>query len=197
MRFLRLGLIGLGLSLSLAACQTNDLAEPPAPLGDFSLGLNVVVTDEMQKLAISRDATGPEWEAALEKAIDDRFGRYQGAKLYNIGLAVDAFALAPPGIPLVMSPKSALAVTVHVWDDAAKKKLNEKGKQLVVTEKLSEDTVLGSGLSKTREKQMETLAYNTAKALETWLLENPEWFGLPSLPTAAVPAATVAAEAKQ
>jgi hypothetical protein len=31
---------------------------------------------------------------------------------------------------------------------------------------------------------MEILSYNAAKAVEGWLLENPEWFGLPPLPEA-------------
>ena len=113
-------LTALALSLAvLAGCGANDLDEPPAPLGNFALGLNVVVADNMQKVPISRDATVDEWEAAMKKAIDERFGRYEGTKLYNFGISVDAYALAPPGIPLIASPKSALVVTVTIWDDAA------------------------------------------------------------------------------
>ena len=33
--------MALGL---LAACQSNDLKQPPVPLGDFALGVNVAVT---------------------------------------------------------------------------------------------------------------------------------------------------------
>ena len=36
----RLPALTLCLSL-LAGCQTNDLATPPPPLGDFVLGINV------------------------------------------------------------------------------------------------------------------------------------------------------------
>jgi len=182
MRFLRPALVALGFSLALSACQTNDLAEPPVPLGDFSLGHNIVVTSHMQKVAISRNATPEQWEKTLEKAMEDRFGRYDGDKLYNIGISIDAFALAPPGVPLVLNPKSALGITVTIWDDAAQKKLNEEGKQIIVMEKMSGETVVGSGLTQSAEKQMEILSYNAAKAIENWLLENPEWFGLPPLP---------------
>ena len=187
MRFLRSAVL-LGV-LALAGCQTNDLAEPPVPLGDFALGHNIVVTSNMQKVPISRDATPEAWEAALEKAMEDRFGRYDGAKLYNIGISIDAFALAPPGVPLVLNPKSALGITVTIWDDAAQKKLNDEGKQIIVMEKMSGETMVGSGLTKSAAEQMETLSYNAAKAVEGWLLENPQWFGLPALATA--PAAQV------
>jgi hypothetical protein len=182
MRFLRPAFVAMGFAFALSACQTNDLTEPPVPLGDFSLGHNIVVTSNMQKVPISRDATPEQWEKTLEKAMEDRFGRYDGDKLYNIGISIDAFALAPPGVPLVLNPKSALGMTVTIWDDAAQKKLNEEGKQIIVMEKMSGETVVGSGLTQSASKQMEILSYNAAKAVEGWLLENPEWFGLPPLP---------------
>lgn len=186
MTLARLAALFVGLSL-LAACQKNDLKEPPAPLGDFSLGLNIVVTDKMQKVPISRTATGAEWEAALKKAIDDRFGRYdhEGKKLFNLGISIDAYALAPPGVPVVLKPRSALAITANVWDDAAEKKLNAEGKQITVFEGTTGKTFVGSGLTQTREEQMANLSYNAAKAVEKWLLDNPEWFGLPPKPVKA------------
>ncbi|MDO8881641.1 MAG: hypothetical protein U0934_19040 [Pseudotabrizicola sp.] len=184
----RARLIGFGLSLTLLlGCATNDLAEPPVPLGDFALGLNIVVTDKTQKVPISRNASGDEWEAAMKKAVDARFGRYQGTKLYNIGISVDGYALAPPGIPVVAAPKSILVVTANVWDDAAGKKLNEEGKQITVFESLSGETVIGTGITRTKQQQMDALSYNAVKRVEEWLLQNPEWFGLPakSVPTPA------------
>lgn len=166
----------------LAACARNDLAEPPVDLGNFVLGHNIVVADKVQKVPISRAATPEEWEAAMKKAVADRFGRYEGTKVYNVGIAVEAYALAPPGIPVVAAPKSVLVVTANVWDDAAGKKLNAEGKQFTIFESFDGDNVIGTGLTKTREQQMEALAYNAAKAVEGWFLENPEWFGLPPKP---------------
>ncbi len=166
----------------LAACQTNDLLEPAVPLGEFALGLNVAVADKVQMVPLSRKATPEAWELAMEKAIDDRFGRYEGAKLYNIGIAVEAYALAPPGVPLVLKPKSILVVTATVWDDATQTKLNEEGKQFHIFEKNSPETVVGSGLTQSKARQMEILSYNAAKRIEQWFLENPEWFGLSAKP---------------
>lgn len=163
----------------LAGCQTNDLMEPPVPLGNFALGLNIAVADNVQMVPISRKATPDEWEAAMIKAVDDRFGRYNGTKLYNIGIAVEGYALAPPGVPVVLKPRSILVVTANVWDDAAGQKLNAEGKQFHVFEKTSAETVVGSGLTQNKKKQMEILSYNAAKRVEQWFLENPEWFGLP------------------
>ena len=168
----------LGATL-LAACQKNDLAEAPVPLGNFALGLNIVVADNMKNVPISRPATVEEWETAMKKAVDDRFGRYSGTKLYNIGISVDGFALAPPGIPVVASPKSVLVVTANIWDDASGTKLNPEGKQFTIFESFSGETVIGSGLTRSRAKQIEILSYNAAKRVEAWILENPEWVGLP------------------
>ena len=58
----RLLVSGLALSL-MAACARNDLSEPPVPLGDFALGLNIVVSDKAEKVPISREATPAEWKA--------------------------------------------------------------------------------------------------------------------------------------
>jgi hypothetical protein len=189
-----IALLSLGL---LAACATNDLADPPVPLGDFQLGHNVVVADKMQMVPISRPATVDEWETAMKEAVENRFGRYEGTKLYNIGISVDGFALAPPGIPVVAAPKSVLVITANIWDDAAQKKLNEKGKQLTVFEGLSPESVIGSGLTRTKAQQMEALSYNAVKAVERWLLTNPEWFGIdPEAAKTALAAAEAAAEAE-
>ena len=150
----------------LAACQKNDLAEAPVPLGNFELGLNIVVADNMKKVPISRPATQEEWETSLIKAVDARFGRYSGTKLYNIGIAVDGFALAPPGIPVVAAPKSVLVVSVSFFDDASGTKLNAEGKQFTIFENFSGATVIGSGLTRSRQKQIEILSYNAAKKIE-------------------------------
>ncbi|MEZ5798923.1 MAG: hypothetical protein R3D63_16490 [Paracoccaceae bacterium] len=189
---LRLALV-LACTL-LAACAQNDLAKPPVPLGDFALGLNIAVADNVQMVPISRPATPDEWEGAIKKAVNDRFGRYQGTKLYNIGISIDGYALAPPGIPVVAAPKSVLVVTANIWDDAAQKKLNAEGKQLTVFESLSGETVIGTGLTRTKQQQMDALAYNAVKKVEDWLLENPEWFGMTREELDAAIAAQKAAE---
>ena len=177
MTFARVLAFGLALPL-LAACAQNDLAEPPVHLGNFALGLNIVVADKVQKVPISREATPAEWQTAMKKAVAARFGRYDGTKLYNIGISVDGYALAPPGIPIVAAPKSILVITANIWDDAAGKKLNPEGKQLTVFESLSGDTVIGTGYTRTKQQQMDALSFNAVKKVEAWLLEHPEWFDM-------------------
>ncbi|SEN97085.1 hypothetical protein SAMN04488103_1102 [Gemmobacter aquatilis] len=179
--------------LALAACAKNDLADPPADLGDFVLGLNIVVADKVQKVPISREASIEAWEAAMKQAVDDRFGRYEGSHIYNVGISIDAYALAPPGIPVVAAPKSVLVITANVWDDAKGQKLNAEGKQFTIWENFDGENVIGTGLTRTKEQQMAALSYNAVKAVEGWFLENPQWFGLP--PKTAVPPGTKPAPA--
>ena len=176
---------GLFACAMLAACAAEGVLDEPVPLGEFSLGLNIVVADNAQKVPISRDATEEEWETAMKKAVADRFGRYEGSRLYNIGISIDGYALAPPGIPVVAAPKSVLAITANVWDDAAQKKLNAEGKQFTVFESLSGDTIVGSGLTRSKQEQMQALSFNAARKVEEWFLQNPEWFGLTEADVAA------------
>lgn len=165
----------LGLTL-LAACAAEDLSQPPEPFGAFALGYNIVVAKNAKPVGPSRTATAEEWEAALKAAIGARFGRYDGDKLYHIGIGVDGYALAVPGVPVVLSPKSVLAITVDVWDDTAGRKVNAEPKQFTVFERLSGETVVGSGLTQTKAQQMANLSANAARLINNWLIENKAWF---------------------
>ncbi|MDH2328556.1 hypothetical protein QCN27_17025 [Cereibacter sp. SYSU M97828] len=179
--------IALCLGLALAACGTRDLEDPPVDMGNFRLGLNIAVADNAEKVPLSRTATPEQWEAAMNKAVKDRFGRYSGPKMYNIGVSVDGYALAPPGIPIVAAPRSVLVVTANVWDDAAQKKLNAEGKQITVWEDGGAGFI-GTGYTRSAEDQMEVLSYYAVKKIEEWFQENPEWFGI----TSAAPTGPVA-----
>ncbi len=166
---------------ALGACTNpNDLDKAPVDLGNFALGHNVVVAPNLTKGPASRDASKEEWIAAMTKAIDERFSRYEGDNLYHIAISVEGYVLAVPGVPIVASPKSALIIKVTAWDDAAGKKLNDKPEQVTIIESISGSTVLGSGLTQSKEVQMENLSRNAAKLIQNWLVrENLEnkWFG--------------------
>ncbi len=170
----------LALLSALAACAASDPLNDELPnMGDFQLGHNIVVADSMQQVPPSRNATPEEWEAILTAEIDRRFGEYDGDRLYHIGVAVDGYALAPPGIPLVLNPRSILVLSVNVWDDAAGVKLHEEPEQIVVMEGAATETlVIGSGHARTREEQMQVLARNAARQIQRWMLDNPDWFSV-------------------
>jgi hypothetical protein len=171
-------LIAAAAMVALSACAVpNPDNEEQVALGNFALGHNVVVTKNAKKIGPSRTASAEEWETILEAAMEKRFGRYEGEKLYHIGINLDGYALAVPGIPVVLSPKSILAIKVNVWDDAAEKKLTEEPRSLTIFEQLDGGTILGSGYANTREEQMANLAAQMAKAVERFLVANGEWFG--------------------
>lgn len=173
-------LVALTLLVALAACgsSTRDLQEPTEPLGDFKVGHIGVVAPNLQKLLVSRDATKEEWIEEVTKALDTRFGRFSGDKFYHIGVSVEAYSLPPPIIP----GKSAVALNVTIWDDAAQAKLNPEPKQIQVIK------VFESRISKNRDQQLQGLAEEAARMVEVWLREmqvSDGWFG----PVAGAPAA--------
>ncbi len=166
--------------LALMGCAAGDpLDEELPPMGDFRLAHNIVVADNMQQVPPSRNATPEEWEEILVAEIDRRFGGYEGDRLYHIGIAVDGYSLAPPGIPIVLSPRSVLVLSVNIWDDALGRKLHEEPEQIIVFEGASPETLLvGSGIARNRNEQMQVLARNAARRVQLFMLENPEWFNI-------------------
>jgi hypothetical protein len=177
-RLSRLALVG-AMSV-LAACAAQDPLEEELPdMGDFRLSHNIVVAENMQQVPPSRNATPEEWQTIMTSEIDRRFGSYEGDRLYHIGINVDGYALAPPGIPIVLNPRSVLVLSVNVWDDELGEKLHEEPEQIVIFEGSSPETfLLGSGLTRTREEQMQVLARNAARRVQLWMLQNPDWFNI-------------------
>ena len=130
--------------LGLSACAVPDGADgPTAELGNFHLGHNVVVAPNLVKGPASREAGREEWIAAMKTAIEDRLGRYEGDRLYHLGISVEGYVLARPGVPVVAAPKSVLILKVTVWDDAAGRKLTPQPRQFTILEPLTGDAVVG------------------------------------------------------
>lgn len=168
-----------GLAL-LSACADPNQDKPPADLGEFRLGHNIVVASKMQKGPISREASQEEWVEVLTSAVDRRFGGFEGSQLYHFGMSVEGYMLAPPGVPVIYNPRSMLIINLTVWDDAAGKKLNDKPQQFQVLEDTTQGSAfLGSGRERTKEEQMEGLAANAMDAIGEWLVlqyEQEGWF---------------------
>lgn len=169
----------------LSACNgAADLNKPPVPLGDFNLYHNIVIAPKVQELPISRKVSEEVLTTAIRDAIAERFDRYDGARNYHFGVSVEGYVLAPPGIPLVLAPKSVMILNLTVWDDAAGKKLTgDKPHQITVFESFDQGPIVGSGYTKTAEEQLKNLSQNTAKSIETYLVkQNKEngWFDRPA-----------------
>lgn len=175
---------------ALAACgpAPDPLTEDLPAMGAFRMGYNIVVADEVQQVPPSRNASEEELIAAVESEIARRFDGYQGERLYHFGVSVDGYALAPPGIPVVLNPRSVLVVTVNLWDDARGEKIGGP-EQFLITEGSSGETLIGSGLTRTREEQLQVLARNAARRIQQWMLENPDWFDLDAVAAAEAEAA--------
>jgi hypothetical protein len=169
---------------SIAACNgASDLNKPAVPLGDFNLYHNIVIAPKVQKLVISRVVSEEVLTTAVRDAIAERFDRYEGTRNYHFGVSVEGYVLAPPGIPLVLAPKSVMILNLTVWDDAAGKKLTDKPHQVTVFESFDQGPIVGSGYTKTAEEQLKNLSQNAAKSIEGYLVkQNKElgWFNRPA-----------------
>ena len=81
----------------------------PIKLSIATIGL----TENATKGPFSRDATQEELQTSLMAEIDRRMGRYDGTQFYHLGVSIDGYILAMPGIPVVASPKSAMIISVR------------------------------------------------------------------------------------
>lgn len=198
-RLARLPMLLAAVALVSACADGRNLGERRAELGDFRLSHNIVLAGNAVQGPLSRRAESADWETAIRAEVARRFGRYEGNRLYHLAVNVDAYVLAVPGIPLVASPRSALIIGVHVWDDALGRPLNDERRQFTVLESLSGESLLGSGLTQSAEQQMAVLSRNAAIVIENWLADNPQWFppaDSSTTPAAATPAAATPAPAE-
>ena len=170
----------LMLALVVSACAADPNAPLP-PLGDFRLGYNIVQARDVRRGPFSRQATGEDLSTALAGAIEKRLGPYDGDGLYHLGIAIGAYVLAAPGIPLVYTPKSTLMFEVTVYDNATQQKLNEKPYRIIAFEGLQNTIpVIGSGLARSKEEQLENLVGEGARLVQNWLRGNAELFDHPA-----------------
>lgn len=177
---IRLIIVLAGL-LGLAACTgATDLNQPPVPLGNFSLGHNVVVAPKVETTStVSREVSKEELTDAVKLAIAERFDRYDGSKEYHFGVSIEGYILAKPGVPVVLAPKSGMILRITVWDDAKGIKLNAEPAQLTVLETLDGDSIIGSGWTQSKETQLRNLSRNAAQSIENYVVQqNAEhgWF---------------------
>ncbi|SLN70086.1 hypothetical protein ROJ8625_03672 [Roseivivax jejudonensis] len=174
-------------ALLLAACMDGgrELREPVEPLGDFRLGHAVVTASNLQKGPASRDASQEEWIAAMDAALEERFRRYEGDQLYHLGVSVEGYVLARPGIPVVFNPNSVVIVRVNVlrdgvYETVSEARLHPEAKEITALEAPSAQTLVGSGVTQTKEEQLTALSRNAALQIETWLRRQARaegWFG--------------------
>lgn len=165
--------------LAVAACGVveEDLSETPTPLGQFRLGHNIAIADNVTKGPFSREFTETQLEASVQNAVAKRLRRYDGDGLYHLGIVVGGLVLAQPGIPVVFAPQSVMILDVTVFDNTTQAKLNDTPKRIFAGEGLRNSVpLIGSGYVRSAEVQLENLSASAARGIEEWLLENPDWF---------------------
>lgn len=170
----------LGLALAIAACAPTDTLEGPAPsLGDFRLGHAVVIADKVEYGPFSRKIDADQIKSVVARDIRARLGapRYDGDGLYHLGVLVGGLVLAAPGVPAVYVPSSAMIIEVNIFDNDTRAKLNAEPKQFLIREGIENMApIVGSGLVRDKDAQLENLSAQAAIAIQEWLLDNPDWF---------------------
>ncbi len=174
--FARATLFGL-LAFLLVSCAEGEAPTTPVePLGDFKLGFVVVVAKNAQMGPLSRPASTEEWEAAFKSALTKNFSGYQGDRFYHISVSVDGYVLAVPGVPIIASPKSGIVVSLNVWDDKRQVRILEENKRFTVLEAISGKSILGSGLTQSREEQIASLTRSAVNQVHQYLKANKDAF---------------------
>lgn len=171
--------LGLLIMMTFSACGTieEDLTETPQPLGQFRLGHNIAIADNVTKGPFSRDFTETQLEASVQNAVAKRLRRYDGDGLYHLGIVVGGIVLAQPGVPVVYAPQSVMILDVTVFDNTTQEKLNETPERIYAGEGLRNSVpLIGSGYVRSPEVQLENLSASAARRIEDWLHENPDWF---------------------
>ena len=163
--------------LVLAACGAPpELDADFTPIGDFRLGYNIVVANDVQKGPTSRNATEEELTDAVRAAMEARIGRYDGDGLYHIGLRIEAYVLGRAGVPLIYTPRSVMLIAMNIWDDATQEKLNEEPIRITAFDGEA-GPLVGTGIAKTGSEQLAGLAFDAAREIEELLEENAQtWF---------------------
>ena len=101
----RQAFIGL-VALILAGCAAeDDLSLTPEPVGQFRLGHNIAIADNVQLGPFSREMSEDDIEATVQNAVAKRLRRYDGDGLYHLGIVVGGLVLAQPGVPVIYSRK--------------------------------------------------------------------------------------------
>jgi len=164
----------------LAACGSiDDPNAPLAPLGNFRLGHTVIVTENAKMVPPSRRADLEAWKTLMKSDIDQRLGQYEGEKLYHLGVHIDSYVLAVPGVPLVAVPKSVLVVSLSVFDNKTRQRITEEPHQIVVFERSQKSTfIVGSGIVNSKDEQMQNLSRNLSRQISKYLQQNKQWFGV-------------------
>ncbi|WP_422048950.1 hypothetical protein [Shimia sp.] len=172
-----MGRIGMCLAALavLVSCgaRSTEVTSEKLDLGDFTMGHNIVVAPDLQKGPLSRELPKEQWIASMKNAVDARLGRYDGERLVHFGINLSGYMLAQRGVPVLLSTKSALILTVTAWDDRAGAKFNEEPREIIVLESFGSGTlVTSSGFTMTAEEQLENLTFNAAREIERWMHEN-------------------------
>lgn len=173
--------IGAVLALvMLAGCAEQVLsARPDANLGEFRLNVNYAFDEKATKVGHTRTAELGQWAAAVSKANRARLGRYSGSQPYDIGVSVESYTLGQAGIPIIYNPRSSVIVFLNVYDPTTKTWL-VRGHQMQAFENTDgESLLLGSGGSRTQQEQIDGLAFNLARQIESYLEDQHEaegWF---------------------
>lgn len=165
----------------LVACGETQLDEAPEDLGTFKMRVGYIYTDKALQWPLSRNAEGSDWNATLQNSLDGRLRRYEGTQEYDVAITLEGFMLAPPGIPIVLSPKSVAVVNVFVYDVAGQEYLAKKHQMEIFESTTGESAVLGSGHSRSKDEQIAGLSLNIVDAVEEWMAKQHQengWFDL-------------------
>lgn len=172
---MRVCAIAILAALTLTACaQTTPLAGSKGQRlsDDLKLGHVGIVTKNMERAEYSDEINEDALKASLRAAIMSKLSRSQGQTVYNIGVNVEAYALANAAVPSVSSPKSVLIMSVSFWDDSSDQKLIVAPVAVIAVDGLYGTSIIRTKPLKTKEQRIAALSAKAALEIERYFVSN-------------------------
>lgn len=172
---------GLCLFALLGMSSCGDGVLFPAPSGPLHLaniriGHVGVVTSGMVQGAYSNAVSPEDLASHLRGAITSKLAGLDGARSYNIGVKVTSYMLANPAVPTVSSPKSALIMSVTVWDDSRGQKPVAPPATVIAVDGLYGTSVFITKQQGDKDHRLAALSAKAALEIERYLTKNIDIF---------------------
>ncbi len=167
-------------ALGLRRRRARSRRKPVEPLGQFQAGPRRSSWPQRRQGPRHRaDATTMNGSPGSMRRSSRRFRRYDGDQFYHLGVRVEGYVLAAPGIPLVVRAQIGVIVTVTVCGRRRGHEAERRSpSRSPCSKRCRARRSSASGLTQTKEEQLTAAVAERRPEIENWLREHADREGL-------------------